>query len=252
MAETGASALGAETISSDELTAGEPTVWERSWTPPRLRRRARVAGTVAAALLRVAHASWRRDDTELKRLDSLLAGGGKVVVAFWHGKFFPLFSLMAGRHACVFASQSFNGQVIAEICRWFGYDCVLLPANGGVQSRAMMIEALSTHNLAAIAVDGPGGPYHVVKRGAIELASELGFAILPVSAACGRRWIDRRRWDRREVPGIFTRIALALGEPIAVPRNLGHSRRVALRANLRDELEALDRRAAAKVGRRAA
>jgi lysophospholipid acyltransferase (LPLAT)-like uncharacterized protein len=214
--------------------------------------RARIIGTFAAAVLRVLDATWRKDDAEVAVLDELFARDQQLVVAFWHGKFFPLFSLMRGRRSTVFASISLHGEIIAEICRWFGYDCVLIPDTGGEQARQTMLDTVKSSRSAAVAVDGPRGPYHVVKRGAIDLASELGFVVVPVTAACSRRWIDRRRWDLREVPGPFSRLVLAMGKPIRVPPVLDTRTRRAFRIELGESLEALDRRAGEKLqqGRR--
>ena len=88
---------------------------------------ARTVGALASWLLRGYHLSWRRDDGEVLRLDEVIASGERIFVVFWHSKYIPLFSLLSGRAACVFASESFRGKVIAEISRRFGYDCTLLP-----------------------------------------------------------------------------------------------------------------------------
>jgi lysophospholipid acyltransferase (LPLAT)-like uncharacterized protein len=216
----------------------------------RRRPLARMVGLVASWLLSVRHASWRKDVSDMAALDRIEASGERILIAFWHGRYLPLFSLLSGRNACVFASQSFRGEVIAEVCRRFGYDCVLLPHNGGKRSRALMADAVKSHRAAAIAVDGPLGPYHVVKRGAADLASDFGFTIVPVSAASRRKRIDRRRWDRWEQPRLFTSVALAVGEPISVARSLSHRDRLILRERLREALDLVDRRAEARVSSR--
>jgi lysophospholipid acyltransferase (LPLAT)-like uncharacterized protein len=107
----------------------------------------------------------------------------------------------------------------------------------------VMRAAVAKIGVAAIAVDGPLGPHHVVKRGAIELASELGCMLLPVSVASRRKRIATERWDRREVPCPFTTVHVEAGEPIAVPHGLGEDGVKEWSERVREALEALDAQA---------
>lgn len=209
----------------------------------RASRGAYLVGILATFVLRMRYLSWRKQVAEAARLDGLVAEGERYIAVCWHGKYIPLFALLCGRRACVFASLSFRGQVIGEICRRFGYDCVLLPTNEARLSRKLIHEALRSHEAAAMAVDGPLGPCHRVKRGAIDIASKLGFVLVPVSASGRRRRIMEQRWDRREIPRLFTRVALAVGEPLRVPSPLGPGQVSAIKQQVHDALEALGRRA---------
>lgn len=207
-----------------------------------------VVGTLIAWLLCFGHWSWRKDVGEGERIDEMLADGRRLLAVFWHGKYFPLFSLLAGRNACIFTTPCFRGEVVAEICRRFGYECYSVPAVGGKSARAAMYDVLSTRNAAAFAVDGPLGPNHRIKRGALDIAADLGFSLLPVSASARHRQVLHRRWDRREIPLPFTRVALTVGEPITISspragRDIPH-----LKRQLHDALQVLGQRAEDKVG----
>jgi len=170
-----------------------------------------------------------------------------LIAAFWHGRIAALYPWLAGRHAVIFTSASRRGDVIAEACRRFGYDCVQIPDHGRTRSLTIMKEALTRHPVCGVAVDGPLGPYHAVKRGAVELASELGFKIVPVSVAASRKWIVRRRWDRHEVPWPFARVALVVGDPLVVPSALDSDGIARWSERLRSALEAGDHESAALV-----
>ena len=193
-------------------------------------------------LLRATHLSWRKDYAELAQLDRVLSSE-RTLVVFWHGKYFPLFSLLWGRSACIFTSLNFRGRVIAEISRRFGYDCVLLPDSGGQQSLTLLREALGLHRTGAIAIDGPLGPYHVVKRGVLELASELGYVLQPVSAASNWKRVVHKRWDRAEIPRPFSRVTVTVGEPIRVSPSISAKGLSATKNQVRRALEVLDLRA---------
>lgn len=205
-------------------------------------RKARLLGWIWSACLRLQCATWRKHCEGLERLDQVLADGRPVLFCFWHGKYVPLFALLRGRPACVFTTRSTRGEVIAEVCRRFGYACMQVPAKSQGQAYEIMRRALSLHGNGGIAVDGPLGPYHRVKRGAMKLASELGYLVVPASASARRKRVFRHRWDRLELPGLFTHVGLAVGEPLEVPPRLGAESAKALAAELRTALEALDRR----------
>jgi hypothetical protein len=71
----------------------------------------------------------------------------------------------------------------------------------------------------AITPDGPRGPLHEFKPGAVLLAQLTGKPILPVSIAASRTW-RLRTWDRFELPLPFSRVVIAYGEPVRMPRGL--------------------------------
>ena len=187
------------------------------------RFRIRTIGLYCSLALRVFSATWRIDTEGLDNLDERLAAGEKLIAVFWHGKYYSLLPLMRNRDACVFTSVSSRGALIADILRRFGYKGVQLPNHGGDLSLDIMRNALKEHHAAAIAVDGPLGPYHEVHRGAIQLASELGHSIIPLSIASSRKVVLSERWDNFEMPWIFSRIQLAVGEPIHIPPDLDTS-----------------------------
>lgn len=209
--------------------------------------RATLLAFLIAMGLRVSFATWRKKACGLDRLDRMLEAREPLIAAFWHGRIAALYPWLAGRHAVIFTSASRRGDVIAEACRRFGYDCVQIPDHGRTHSLTIMKEALRRHPVCGVAVDGPLGPYHAVKRGAVELASELGFKVVPVSVAANRKWIARRRWDRHEVPWPFTRVALVVGDPLIVPPALDSEGIAQWSERLRAALAAGDRESAAMV-----
>lgn len=213
--------------------------------PGTIWRRAAAAAVACGAelVLRAWHASWRKDMRQVNRLDELLEGPTPVMVVFWHGKYFPLFALLEGRQATVIAGNSFRGDVIARLSRRFGYQVVLISAGPENGSSADLEGVLRLAHTVAVAVDGPLGPYQVVKPGLLRFASELGFAILPVSVAAAPKSVQEARWDRREWPWPFARIALSVGVPISVPSSPSRDDLAPWRDRLREALLAADREA---------
>jgi lysophospholipid acyltransferase (LPLAT)-like uncharacterized protein len=90
----------------------------------------------------------------------------------------------------------------------------------------------------AITPDGPRGPLHEFKPGAVMLAQITGKPILPVSIAASRLW-RFRTWDRFELPLPFSRVVIAYGEPVTVPRTMNADTLASLQVEMAGRLLAL-------------
>lgn len=198
--------------------------------------------------LKLQAATWRVRDEGLDELDTKIAAGRPLLAAFWHGKYPALFPLLRGRDAMAFSSASRRGEIIAEICRRFGYRAMTIPGRGRERSLELMREALTGVSLGAIAVDGPLGPRHRVKRGVIVLASEQKRAIVPITVAASRKKVAEKRWDRMEFPRPFSRVALVVAELLEIPGGLGPEEVNRWRERLRDLLADADDRAEELLG----
>ena len=173
-----------------------------------------VAGAFVA-ILRMWSASLRKDTGQLDRLDRHIAEGHQVLAVFWHGKYLPLFPLAKGKNAIVITVNSFRGRVIGEICKRFGYRPVLLPTEANSHGFPELVRQVKeSASLIALALDGPTGPYHRIRSGALTLSAIHGVALAPIGVASSRKIVMRSRWDRQEAPLPFSRVAVAVGEMI--------------------------------------
>ena len=193
--------------------------------------------------LRFQAATWRVRSEGLEELDAALAAGRPLLAGFWHGKYPALFPLLRGRDAVIFSSTSRRGTIIAEICRRFGYRGIPIPDRGKERSLGIMRKALEGAVLGALAVDGPLGPRHRVKRGAVVLASEQDRAIVPITVAASRKKVAEKRWDKMEFPRPFSRVALVVGEFLQIPGILSAEEEGRWRRKVQDALFGVDARA---------
>jgi len=216
---------------------------ERPW-------RASLLAAFGSSILSLLHRSWKIETVGLEHLDHPMGGQERMLVVFWHGKYLPFFTILRGRGACIFASQSPRGEVIAGICRRFGHHCLTIPGHAGEEALHLMREALAGRKLAAMVPDGPLGPAHQVKHGVIRLAVELGMSLLPASASARPRVVLTRRWDRMEIPLPFSRVLMIIGAPIVIPRDLGGRSMEWWGEHVRDALEAVGEEAEAGLGQR--
>jgi hypothetical protein len=101
----------------------------------------------------------------------------------------------------------------------------------------------------AITPDGPRGPLHEFKPGAVLLAQITGKPILPVSVAAAHA-IRFRTWDRFELPLPFSRVVIAYGEPVKLPRSVTPEALPRLQEEMAARLQALQAEARAALAAR--
>jgi lysophospholipid acyltransferase (LPLAT)-like uncharacterized protein len=101
----------------------------------------------------------------------------------------------------------------------------------------------------AITPDGPKGPLHEFKPGAIMLSQITGRPILPIAVAHSRRYTFRT-WDAFEVPLPFSRVAIVYGEPVKVARAMDAAALGEWQARMASQLAELRGQAQAALDRR--
>jgi lysophospholipid acyltransferase (LPLAT)-like uncharacterized protein len=145
-----------------------------------------------------------------------LQADGPRIVAFFHGTQLMLHGLRRDRRTCVMVSHSRDGDLQAAALGTLGFDVVRgSSSRGGARALAAVVRRLRrTKADAVFAVDGPRGPYGVVKPGALLAAARSGARIIPAGAAARRRFVLDRAWDRFVLPWPFTRVDIVLGQPV--------------------------------------
>jgi lysophospholipid acyltransferase (LPLAT)-like uncharacterized protein len=180
---------------------------------------ARIAIRATAALLglilRLVRATWRFDPAGIEQIAPLLSDGRPTIVAFWHGHMVPLLALLEGQPASVISSAGFRGSVIGRIAQSFKHRSVQI--DGGLAARPLSLALRNGGLPVALAVDGPVGPGHHAKPGAVFLSALAEARILPIAASARPAWI-LRRWDRLMLPLPFARVSVRVGPPLVFGR----------------------------------
>lgn len=177
-----------------------------------------------------------------ERVLQYLSGEKKVIFCLFHGDYLLFFPRFGGRNICIFTTQSRRGEVLAEIMRIFGYHPGIIPEKSGNHSPMdWMAGEIQKGYHAGIVVDGPLGPYHKVKPGAVVLAQRTGNVIIGVGVASCWRMALQKRWDRYTIPLPFTRAAMVFGEPIHVPGDADTQAIESFRQQVEEELLRLNR-----------
>jgi lysophospholipid acyltransferase (LPLAT)-like uncharacterized protein len=146
------------------------------------------------------------------------------ILVFWHGRQLLLpgirrvsRSRKISKGIYALASQHRDGRFIAHALRFLGIHSVAgSSSRRGMRASLELIEKLREGYDIAITPDGPRGPIHEVKVGAVRIAQLSGALMYPL-AASAKSHRAFKSWDKMILPFPFTRAAMGIGEPIAVP-----------------------------------
>lgn len=154
-------------------------------------------------------------------LKAYLGENQRILLCVHHQQFFPAiryFQKYKAYKPGLMISQSKDGELIAAVANRTGWATVRgSSSKGGGDALKGMIHHLATHRLAAHIIDGPRGPFGVVKPGAIRLAHAEDTVVVPFYIHADRAWYARS-WDKFLLPKPFSKVILRFGAPMAFPR----------------------------------
>lgn len=192
-----------------------------SWRQSRLKRfQVAAIAAVGYPLIAVLASTLRLRVEGRGHMDALASSGQPYIVSFWHGRILPLSLYFRGRGIVVITSENFDGEWIARIISRLGYGTARGSSSRNARAATLqLVRDIRAGRPAAFTLDGPKGPAHVAKPGAVWLASATGAPLLPIHAECERSW-SLRSWDRTQIPKPFSRVHMVVGEPITLPPGL--------------------------------
>jgi lysophospholipid acyltransferase (LPLAT)-like uncharacterized protein len=151
------------------------------------------------------------------------AAGRQVVAAFWHDGI-PLLPLLVTRlrwpgRVSVMLSWHRDAEIAAQALRHLGIRAVRgSGTRGWLGALRGLLAARARGDDVVMVPDGPRGPRHRAKDGAVQLARATGLPLVAVGAAA--RPVRRLgSWDRMQIPVPFARVALVMSAPVELPTN---------------------------------
>ncbi len=222
----------------------------------RARFRAALVARLLQAVLALLGASTRlRTVAGDEVLATFHAERRPALFVFWHdrmliGSYFMARRFQArGYPMTVLNSPSRDGELGSRVVRYFGGESVRgSTSRGGTRALRGLLRSAARGNGLMLMPDGPRGPRHRVKPGIVAIAQLAGIPIVPLSWAAARSW-HLGSWDRMEIPRPFTRVCVAAGEPIVVPRRLDEEDFARYAAAVESTLEDLEELARGRLGR---
>jgi len=144
-------------------------------------------------------------------------GGRPVIFACLHRDMIPAIFHVRGAHPTLLVSRSPDGDILIRTLERDGYGFVRgsTGKQGGRAFRDLLL-ALEGGASLGLAVDGPRGPFGVVRDGVLQLSRRTGTPIVPLAVRCGRH-LSLRNWDRTVLPLPFTCLDVVERDPVVVP-----------------------------------
>ncbi|MEE4312359.1 MAG: lysophospholipid acyltransferase family protein [candidate division KSB1 bacterium] len=156
----------------------------------------------------------------LKHLRRVKKEGAPLIYVLWHGRIMLPIYIHRNQGITAMVSLHDDGEMISQAVHRLGYKTVRgSSTRGGKEAFYKMLDVLKNGGECTIMPDGPRGPRHKLKPGALFLAQQSGAYILPLSFRC-KHPVEFKSWDRFNLITPFSRSVAVYGEPIRVPREL--------------------------------
>jgi lysophospholipid acyltransferase (LPLAT)-like uncharacterized protein len=157
----------------------------------------------------------------VEHLQAALARAPSLVPCYWHQHQLYCCKFLLEQKALKVGwliSPSVDGELGAMIVRRAGATAIRgSSTHTGARALRDYYQALVKDNVSPIITpDGPRGPRFTFKPGALLLSQMSGRPILPMAYAASRAWLIK--WDKFVIPMPFSRIVIAIGAPVYVPR----------------------------------
>ena len=132
--------------------------------------------------------------------------GQPLVVLLWHGRIIFVPSTPWSNKVKALVSASEDGDMLVRYLGKFGYYFVRGSSRrGGDTAKKLLLQALKDGYDIFITPDGPLGPSHKVKPGAIELALKSGAPIF-LFLVTSEKYFQFKTWDRFCIPAPFSKV----------------------------------------------
>lgn len=178
----------------------------------------RIPPGLIAPIVTVVYRLWcatlRIRETGRELTNALDAAGKPCMMALWHDELFALMHVRRKLRIVTIVSQSNDGEYLARLLQALGLKTARgSSSRGGLKALLQAARFMRQENYhGCITVDGPRGPRHVAKPGAIILAFRTPAHVVPI-----RLFLHKakkfRSWDRFQLPLPFSRVDIVWGEP---------------------------------------
>ncbi len=177
-------------------------------------------------ILRTLWMSYRIKPVEIPAsVSELIDSDTLFAPCYWHQNHILCTStikqwIRRGHRMAFLVSGSVDGEVPARIARAWGAEVIRGSSN---TSGALVLRDMHASMKRGVSIvttaDGPLGPQHHFKEGAVLMARIGGAPMVALGSAADRAWVLSKRWDHFVIPKPFARVAVSVSEPIEVPRN---------------------------------
>ena len=176
-------------------------------------------------------------------VDDLERQNKNYILGFWHGTMLLPWFINRNKNFAGLTSKSKDGDLLAKILKKWNYKVLRgSSTDGGDVALGLMVDFAKSGYSIAITPDGPKGPSHVLKAGAVVSAKKSGLPIIMMGIGYKRkRFLNS--WDRFQVPYFFTRVNVIYSEPLYISSNLSREETSEIIKKCEDKLNELQQKA---------
>jgi len=144
------------------------------------------------------------------------------VLAFWHGTMTLPWYLHRNSGFAALISKSKDGNLLSNILKKWNYEVVRgSSSSGGNIALGIMIDFAKNNFSVAVTPDGPRGPSHKFKAGAVITAKKSGIPLILAGVGFKKKK-KLNNWDKFEVPYFFSKANIVYSDPVYVNKNLSY------------------------------
>ncbi|NIA29329.1 MAG: DUF374 domain-containing protein [Actinobacteria bacterium] len=167
------------------------------------------------------------------------SSGKPFIIVTWHGRMLVPIYIHRNMGFIAMVSEHGDGEMIAQTILRLGYKTVRgSTTRGGSRVVRKMLKVLKNGNNCAILPDGPNGPRHEFKMGAILIAQRSQAWLLPCTFSASKP-IQLHSWDRFTLWRPFSKLQAVYGEPMAIPRKINPHELEQYRVKMENRMNAL-------------
>ena len=153
-------------------------------------------------------------------IETLNKNKQNFVLAFWHGTMLLPWYLHGSQNFAALTSKSKDGDLLAKILKKWNYKVIRgSSSTGGEVALGIMVDYAKNKYSVAITPDGPRGPRHEFKAGAVITAKRSGIPLILAGVGFKRKKF-LSNWDKFEIPYFFTKARIIYSEPVYVNKGL--------------------------------
>lgn len=169
-------------------------------------------------------------------VDRLEENNQNYVIAFWHETMLLPWFLHGKKKSTALTSKSKDGDLLARQLKHWGYKVVRgSSSKGGDVALGIMIDYAKNKYSITVTPDGPRGPVHKFKAGAVITAKKSGVPLILIGIGFKKKKL-LNSWDRFQVPYFFTKANAFYSEPIYIDKNLSYDETSAIILSCEEKL----------------
>jgi hypothetical protein len=153
-------------------------------------------------------------------IDKLEKANRNYVLAFWHGQMLLSWYTHKGKNFTALISKSKDGDLLSKILKQWSYNVVRGSSNkGGNVALGVMVDYAKNGESVVLTPDGPRGPAHKMKAGAVITAKRSGVPLVFMAVGYRKKRV-LKSWDNFEIPKFFSEAKIVYSDPLFVNPDL--------------------------------